>query len=68
MIPEPAIIENPNFDDLRIECEEFMRFIREDYFEDGLEDYENAILEAALIAFFGRSVWVWITEMEMTNE
>jgi len=45
-------------DEIKAACEEFMEWLESDeYHEDEISDYENAIYEAAMEAVFGKSIW-----------
>jgi hypothetical protein len=49
---------------IREACAAFMDFLRsEDYTEDGLDDYESDIFEAALEAVYGPRVWDEISQI-----
>jgi hypothetical protein len=45
-------------EELRKACEEFMAWLEsDDYHEDGMDDHENAVFEAAMEAVFGEEIW-----------
>lgn len=45
-------------DELKQACEEYIAYIEgKEYHEDGTDDYENAVFEAALELVFGAGIW-----------
>ena len=45
-------------------CEEYMEFMRSDeYHEDGIDAYKDAIFEAAIEQVFGPKIWIEINEI-----
>lgn len=51
----------PNAPDLIEACQDYLDYIDSpEYHEDGVDDYEHAIFEAALQAVFGRDVFDFV--------
>lgn len=45
-------------DELKQACEEYLAYIEgEEYHEDGTDNYEHAVFEAALELVFGAGIW-----------
>ncbi len=59
---KPEQLQAINLEELREKCQEYLDFIDDDeeYNEDGDDDYENDILNAAMKAVFGKEVWKFI--------
>ena len=58
---KPKAKENPDFTELNKGCQELIDYMdSEDFHSDGLEKYENAIMEKAVLTIFGNNVYDWI--------
>ena len=59
---KPKQLETVNLTALRQACQEYIDWLDDDeeYFEDGVEDYEHEVMEKAMEAIFGKDVWDFI--------
>lgn len=66
---KPEADKEADYSLLQHECQEYLDFFEADFYnEDFLADYENAIVEAAMEAIFGESVYVWISKKMREHE
>jgi hypothetical protein len=72
MIEKPKQLENPNLDDLREICQEYMDYVFDDptYNDDRASDYDHYVFEEAISAIFGKNAWNLIVAKldEIENE
>ena len=61
---KPKQLENPDLENLRSICQDYLDFIDNDaaYSEDN--DYDCYIFEAALMAIFGKNVWKFVNNRQ----
>lgn len=56
----PRPLQNPDWDRLIAQCEDYMDFLYHHSYEE--KDSDHYLYEAVLSTVYGRTVWIWINK------
>jgi hypothetical protein len=60
---KPVLKDNPDIESIKATLKEYIDYLGSDeYHEDSTDNYEHAIFEATVQAFYGPKVWNYINE------
>lgn len=63
---KPKQLQDVDLTQLRVDAQEYLDFIDndEEYHEDGLDNYQQAVFERVMTTLYGREVWNWINNRQ----